>query len=392
METAPNIPIHGRTVLQVIPELGAGGAERTTIEVAEAIVKAGGRALVASLGGRLEADLRAVGGALIRIDVKTKQPLAVWRNAGRLAAIVETEGVDILHARSRACGWSAYLAARRTGAGFVTTYHGAYGDRPGPKRFYNSVMARGDVVIANSDWIADHVAATHRLPAARIVTIPRGVDLDAFAPKKVDAGRAASIRAAWGLSPGDGRLVLLLPARLTRWKGHGVALEALAALAPAEREGLVLVFSGDAQGRDAYVLELSERIDALGLGGGVLLAGHCSDMPAAYLAADIVLAPSIRPEAFGRVAAEAGAMGRAVIVSDHGGGRETVIDGETGVRAAPGDPAALAAAIRTLVAIGPAARAAMGAAAAKRIAERFSKTRLQAETLGVYSQVRGKGE
>ena len=217
----------GLTVLQVIPELAAGGAERTTLEIVEALKAAGGRALVVSEGGRMEDELAQFGGELIRMPVKTKNPLAIHKHAGLLTQIIRQEGVDLVHARSRAPAWSALWAARRTGIPFVTTYHGAYGGKSAPKKLYNSVMARGDKVIANSDYIADHIRNTYRLPEARLITIPRGVDTHIFDPIKADPARVSALRSELGKHD---RLLFILPGRLTSWKGQMVLIDALAEL------------------------------------------------------------------------------------------------------------------------------------------------------------------
>nr|WP_321359733.1 glycosyltransferase family 4 protein [uncultured Hyphomonas sp.] len=386
MESLPDIK--GKTILQVTPELSAGGVERTVLEVTEAIVEAGGRALLASRGGRLEGEFEKLGGQLFRMDAKSKNPVVIKLNEGKLKRIIRAEGVDLVHARSRAPAWSAWTAAKATGVPFVTTYHGAYSGEEGLKRKYNSVMAKGDLVIANSQWIAAHVQRVHDIPPERIVTIPRGVDLEAFYPGAVTPQRIDAVRTRWGLKD-DKRLTLFLPGRLTEWKGQLLAIQALALLAPEERDGLVLVLAGDAQGRDAYEGRIYDTIRQLQLDGQVLVVGHETDMPAAYLASDIVMAPSTRPEAFGRTAAEASAMARPVIVSDHGGGRETVLDGETGARFQPGDAAALAGAIRALLAVGKTARAGMGQAGQAHVRSHFSKRGLQMATLGVYKRLIG---
>ena len=378
--------LKGKTILQVAPELSAGGVERTVLEVTEAIVEAGGRALLASKGGRLEEEFARLGGELIRMDAKSRNPVTIKVNEGRLRQIIREQKVDLVHARSRAPAWSAWAAAKAEGVPFVTTYHGAYSGTSGLKRAYNSVMAKGDLVIANSEWIAAHIAEVHGIDPARIITIPRGVDLDAFDPAAVAPARVEALRNAWGLE-GDTRLVLLLPGRLTSWKGQGLALEALGLLAPEERAGLMLILAGDAQGRDSYVSDLEHQITRLGLTGQARIVPHVTDMPAAYLAAGLVLAPSTRPEAFGRVAAEASAMARPVIVADHGGARETVIEYETGTRAEPGSAPALAGAIRAMLSVGPASRASMGRQGRDHIIRHFSKRGLQAATLSVYKRL-----
>lgn len=382
--------LKNRVILQVAPELSAGGVERTVLEVTEAIVEAGGRALLASRGGRLEAEFERLGGELFRMDAKSRNPLTIRINEGKLRQIIREEKVDLVHARSRAPAWSAYAAAKAESVPFVTTYHGAYSGTSGLKRAYNSVMAKGDIVIANSNWIADHICQVHQTPADRIVTIPRGVDLAEFDPKAVAPARVDAIRQSWGLL-GDKRLTLFLPGRLTEWKGQGLAIDAFAALAPDGRAGMVLVLAGDPQGRDHYVDALQNKIAGLDLERSVIIVPHIGDMAAAYLASDIVLAPSTRPEAFGRVAAEAAAMERPVIVSDHGGGRETVIEYETGARVQPGDARALSGALRAMIGLGPTVRASMGTAGRAHVLRHFSKRGLQTATLNVYKRLLEKG-
>ncbi|MDJ0919795.1 MAG: glycosyltransferase family 4 protein [Henriciella sp.] len=379
--------LSGKTILQVIPDLAAGGAERTTVEIAEAVTLAGGTALVVSEGGRLEPSLIQAGGEMMPLPVASKNPATVITNALKLKTMIKSHGIDLIHARSRAPAWSAYHAARSAQIPFVTTYHGAYSGKTSLKRYYNSVMAKGELVIANSDWTAAHVEETHGIDPDKIVTIPRGVDFDAFDPGQITTERLQALRSAWALDPADKRLILLLPGRLTRWKGQALTIAALGAMSSEECERLHLVLAGDAQGRTSYVAELEDAILTHGLGGSVSIVGHCEDMPAAYHLADIVMAPSTRPEAFGRVAAEASAMGRAVIVADHGGQRETVIEGQTGTRAEPGSVSALTACIRTLVSLTPDARAAMGEAGKTFVEQHFSKKQLQTKTLGVYQRL-----
>ncbi|GAB4518578.1 MAG: glycosyltransferase family 4 protein [Amphiplicatus sp.] len=379
------------TVLQVIPALDAGGAERTTLEIARAVVEAGGRALVACRGGRLGAQIEAAGARVVPMPVHSKNPLTLWANRARLLDLIRREGVDIVHARSRAPAWSALWAARAAGVPFVTTYHGAYRANGPLKRFYNSAMVRGDLVIANSAFTAAVIRARYDLPPGRLAVIPRGADLGYFDPAEVSPERVAALRRAWRLPAAGEAFVLLLPGRLTPWKGHETAIAALARLVndPSRRGAgnqpvLRLIFAGDAQGRDGFEAFLRAEIERRGVRDMIHLVGHCADMPAAYALADVVLAPSLRPEAFGRVAVEAGAMARPVIAADHGGARETVLDGETGVLVPPDDPEALADAIREIAAMPAPARAAMGARARARVAENFSTAAMCAATLDAY--------
>ena len=382
----PSLP-PGFTLLQVTPRLDAGGVEQTTLDVAEAVVAAGGRALVASQGGRLEGELEARGGVLVRLPMDAKDPFSLSRNALRLAALIGRERVDLVHARSRAPAWSALWAARRTRTPFVTTYHGVYRARSGLKRAYNGVMARGDVVIANSDYTREHLIAKHRVDPARVIAIARGVDLRRFDPSAVSPARVAALRGAWSLDVLDTRLVVLLAGRLTAWKGQRLLIEAAHRLDAVQRARLLVILAGDDQGRASYRAELTQAIEAAGLTSTVRLVGHCDDMPAAYLACDLACAPSLQPEAFGRTAVEPQAMGRPVLAADHGAVRETVQDGETGWRVLPGDAQAWAEALARAMALSPERRAAMGRAGRTRVAALYSLEAMTAATLGVYARL-----
>lgn len=378
----------GVTVLQVIPHLSAGGAERTVIEIAEALKAAGARALVASCGGRLEGELARAGGELMRIStLSSKNPLTIYGNAGALAGIISQQAVDIVHARSRAPAWSALWAARRTRKPFVTTYHGVYNARSAIKRWYNSIMARGDVVIANSSFTAAHIRRQHKDASQRIITIPRGVDIARFSREALTPERTGALAASWGLPASGGEAVILLPARMTGWKGHREAIEAAAILRAEAGQPWRMIFAGDPQGRSGYTDELKDLIRGHNLGDRIAMVGHCEDMPAAFALADIVIAPSNEPEAFGRVAAEAGAMGVPVIGSDIGGQAEIIVHGETGLVVPPGDAGALAGAMARLLAMPGEARARMGAAARARIRSSFTTAALQTATLSVYDRL-----
>ncbi|MFC7476015.1 glycosyltransferase family 4 protein [Dankookia sp. GCM10030260] len=365
------------TVLQVLPALISGGVERGTLEIAGAVVRAGGRALVASAGGPLVGPLERLGARHVTLPLATKNPLAILRNAGRLAALIRAEGVRIIHARSRAPAWSALLAARRTGAHFVTTYHGTYNENVPGKRRYNAVMAQGERVIAISSFIAGHIRERHGTEPGRIRVIPRGVDTALFDPALVSPARLAALRGAWNLPAS--RPVIMLPGRLTRWKGQGVLVEAMARLPDATA---VLVGGGA-----RYQAVLEARIAELGLADRVRLVGHAEDMPAALLLADIVVHASTDPEAFGRTVIEAQAMARPVIAADLGAPRETVQQGITGWRVTPGDPAALAALLRQVLDLPAAARAAVGAAARAHVLQAYTTAAMQAATLDVYREL-----
>ncbi len=385
------MPLTGATILQVIPHLSAGGAERTTIEIAEALKAAGATALVVSAGGRLEGELSRAGGELIKFDnAATKNPLLMYLNAGVIAKIIRTRNVSLVHARSRAPAWSAMWAAQRMKVPFVTTYHGVYNAKSGFKRWYNSIMARGDVVIANSGFTANHVRQQHPSAADRIVTIARGVDVAKFDPDRIASGRKAALAKAWRVSEDDRPAVILLPARMTGWKGHREAIEAAAILSRQETPKWRMIFAGDPQGRSNYMEELRKLISLHSLDDRIAMVGHCDDMPAAFALADIVIAPSNEPEAFGRVAAEAGALGVPVIGSDIGAQGEIVETGRTGFIVPAANPQALAAAMADLLRRGADGRTAMGEAAQARIRERFTTSALQKATLDVYDRLIGR--
>jgi glycosyltransferase involved in cell wall biosynthesis len=378
---------HSLSILQVTPQLDTGGVERTTLEIAEAIGRAGGLALVASAGGRLEPDLKAAGGELLRLPVHSKNPIVALANAFRMARKIRERGIAIVHARSRAPAWSALLAARLTGAAFVTTYHGIYNARGALKRLYNSVMARGDLVIANSNYTRAHILAHYKIAPERVVAIPRGVDLEVFDPGLVNRDTFAALRTSWGLAAGDRRCVVMVPARLTRWKGQLVLLEAVKLLTSRAPNSAKFIIAGDAQGRQAYVAEMQAYIAENQLREQVAMVGHLGQMAPAFAASDIAVFPVIEPEAFGRGAVEAQAMGVPVIASNLGGFAETIVDGETGRLVAPGDANALAAALAQMTAIGAEGRAAMGRAGQARVRALYTKAALQTATLALYQRV-----
>ncbi|HSC18928.1 MAG TPA: glycosyltransferase family 4 protein [Rhizomicrobium sp.] len=370
-------------ILQVIPALDAGGAERTAIDVGRALVSDGWRAVVASAGGRMEPLLSQTGAELFRLPVNSKAPHQIFRNASRLGKLIQRENVRLIHARSRAPAWSALIAAQRAQIPFVTTYHGIYNASNIFKRFYNSVMVKSDAIIANSQWTADHIVRQHGIRRERIAVIHRGVDLEDFDPAGVSPDRIASLRTQWNAPPDE--IVILLPGRLTRWKGQLVFIRALVQL---QREGALgnarAIIAGDAQGREAYLEELRRAVAANGLQDVLQIVPHITDMPAAYLASDIVVSASTDPEAFGRVAAEAGAMGRVVIATDHGGARETVLADRSGLLVLPGDAAALATALRTLLGKTAEERERMGEEGRAHVRANFSLTRMCADTIALY--------
>ena len=372
------------TILQVLPRLDTGGAERVAVEICEAVVAAGHHALIACETGPLaQAALRA-GAEIIELPLATKSPLAIRRNAGRLAKLIRARGVNLVHAHSRAPAWSALWAARRTGMPFVTSYHGVYNEKTFGKRRYNAVMASGARVIAVSDFVAGLVRARHGVADDRLRVIPGGVDAQKFDPAAVLGDRIGRLARDWRLPLGAP--TILLPGRLTGWKGHKTLITALAAL---HHTDAVAVLVGDDQGRSAYTQELIALAQRLGIADRLRLPGATDDMPAACMLADIVVNASTDPEAFGRTIIEAQAMGRLVIATDHGGARETIRDGETGFLVPPGDAPALAAAIDALLDMPAAERIARGQHTRAVVSAEYSIAAMQAAVLGVYGELLG---
>lgn len=379
------------TLLQVIPSLDIGGAEQSSLDVAAAVVRAGGRVIVASSGGGMEARLTEAGAELAIMPVQSKNPAVLIANARALARLIRREKVSVVHVRSRAPAFSAIWAARRTRTPVLATYHGVYKAKSPLKRWYNGVMTRGDRVIANSAYTRTHLLSQHRVDPAKVIAIPRGVDMDYFDPAAVGQDRLEALRERWRLDPSDRRVKLLLAGRLTRWKGQRLAIEAVARLKARGVDNVLLLLVGDSQGRMNYLAELEAAIRLLGVESQVRLLGACADMPAAYLLGDIALAPSLEPEAFGRTGVEPQAMGRPVIAADHGATRETVAPGETGWLVPPGDVEAWTLAIGEALAAGPQRLAAMGAAAMARTRELYSVTAMTDATLAVYRSLLGDG-
>lgn len=366
------------------PALDDGGVEGVTLDIAAAVARAGGRSLVASRGGRREGALARDGARLIRMPLASRNPFTMAANAARLAGVVRRERVSLIHVRSRNPAFSALSAARATGRPLIATYHGIYPARSALKRWYNAVMTRGDLVIANSAYTRDHILAEHGVQGARVVVVTEGIDTDVFDPAAVAPARVAAVRANWRIGEREERPVVLLAGRLTSWKGQRLMVEALGGL-PGRGEVILILAGGG--GSAEYLASIEAAAAVAGISDTVRLVGDCEDMPAAYLAADLVVAPSTAPESFGRGVAEAGAMERPVLASTLGGPAETIADGLTGWLVASTDPKAWAAAVQSALTASPQTRAAIGQAARARVKRLYSLSAMCAETFGVYRRV-----
>ena len=369
-------------ILQVLPRLRTGGVERGTIEIAGAIIKNGGKAIVASEGGEMQNGLAYAGAQHITLPLASKNPLRILRNAHLLEEIIKQYDIDIVHARSRAPAWSAYLAAKRTKTSFVTTFHGVYGVSPSIKKQYNKVMVKGDRVIAVSHFVAEHIQKHYAVNAEHLRVIHRGADTQLFSPDRVRPQIMMDLAKKWRIP--DDKLLLLMPGRITRWKGQHVLIEALAKL---PYRNFFCMIVGDDGKHEKYRVELEQYIARQGLQEHVRISGNTPYMTEAYMLADIVVAPSINPEAFGRVPVEAQAMGKLVIATAHGGAAETVIHGETGWLVKPGNAEDLSDTLNSVLNMPEADKRTIGNNAMWHVRNHFSAQLMCDKTMDVYQEL-----
>jgi glycosyltransferase involved in cell wall biosynthesis len=374
------------TVLQIVPELDVGGAERATVDIASALVEGGCRALVISSGGSMVEQLTRVGAEHFESKIGRKNPWYVWQNGKRLRQFIKSERVDLVHARSRVPAWSAYIATRKLRVPLVTTFHNAYSCSNSAKKVYNSVMVRGDRVIAISKFIAEHIRKIYGTPSERIALIPRGIDFSIFDPMLVGLERREQFRVRHKLRLSES--LIIMPARLSPSKGHEFTLRALSMLREQPFRCLII---GPDQGRKAYRAHLIGLVERLGLQGKVDFVVR-TDLPAAYAVADLVLHPSRKEEGFCRVAVEAQAMGVPVIASDIGALPETVLDGETGWLVPFGNARALAHAITLGLSLDVERRQFMAQLAMRHVRAHYDVRQMCASTLEVYANLLRTGD
>ena len=369
-------------VMQIIPELGPGGAEQGCIDIAAELVRAGSTAIVVSNGGARIHELARNGAIHIDLPVHSKNPFVMWKNIRRIRALIKKYKVDIVHVRSRAPAWSAMKACQGTNARYMTTCHAPYNINGKAKRFYNSAITKGERVIAISNHVANYLLENYKIDHRNIRLIHRGIALEKFHPTIVAPAQLIKVSASWRLP--DGASVIMLPGRITRWKGHHVLIDAIAKLG---RDDIFCVLIGSDQGRSEYREELEESIKEKNLGGQIRIIDHCDDMPAAYMVSTVVVSASTDPEGFGRIPIEAQAMGRPIIATDHGGAQETVIKNETGWLVPPNDSTALAEAIHEALNLNPSQRSILATRAMAHVAQNFTREKMADETLNVYAEL-----
>lgn len=370
-------------VLQVLPELETGGVETGTIEIACELQKRGIKNFVASQGGRMVHELEKAGIPHLTLPLKSKNIFTMRRNAQKLAQYIKENGINIVHARSRAPAWSAYWAAKAAGVHYMTTFHGTYGLGPcGIKKLYNRVMTYGEKIIAISNHIKNHILQNYKADEKNIRLIHRCADIEKFAPAAVTPERMINKIKEYHIA--EDKPVLLLPGRITHWKGQHLLLEALHLM---KNKDYYCIITGDAQGRDKYLNSLKELARKYKLENRVGFFGRYSDVPALMMVSDIILSTAIEPEAFGRISVEGQAMGKIVVASDIGGSLDTIQDGITGKFFKSGDSQSLADALDWALTLNDKEKQKISAAAIKNVREHFTKQIMCDKTIDVYREV-----
>lgn len=369
-------------ILQILPELNAGGVERGTIEIARAINDAGYVSLVCSKGGYLEKELKRANTRHFTLDVSSKSYFKMRKAVKELRKIIVDEKVDIVHARSRVPAWIAYKAIKGRKCKFLTTFHGVYSGTSGLKKRYNAIMTKGDLVIAVSNFIKQHIKDNYNADEKRIRLIHRGVDLNYFDEDKVTINRLINCSTDWAI-PED-KKVILMPGRISSWKGQELLIDALYKLGHKDYYCLIV---GAAGKHKQFLKRLEQKIRDYDLDDNVAIHENTPDIVTLYKLADIVVCPSLRPEAFGRVVVEAGAMGVPVVATNHGGASETVIHGKTGLLINEFTAEELSAAIDKALNLPAETAGKIGDLAKKQVSENFSLEKMQKKTIDVYQEL-----
>ena len=371
-------------VLQILPELETGGVETGTIEIASALQEKGIKNFVASQGGRMVHELEKIGVDHLSLPLKSKNYFIMKKNAKLLADYIRKNHINIVHARSRAPAWSAYWAAKETGAHFVTTFHGTYGLGPwGIKKFYNKIMTYGERVIVISNHIKEHILKNYpQTSAGKLRLIHRCADIERFSPEAVTQARLIKKIEEYNIA--DDKPVLLLPGRITRWKGQHILIHALHLM---KNQNYYCIIAGDSQGRQEYLEYLKKLAHKYKLEGRIGFFGRYTDAPALMMNATVILSTAIEPEAFGRISVEGQAMGKIVVASNIGGTLDTIIDGKTGKLYQYDNPQALADALDWALSLSPEEAKKISQAGIKNVKEHFTKQIMCDKTIEVYREV-----
>ena len=376
-------------VLQVIPKLGYGGAETGCYDIAHYLSENNCKSFIVTSGGELTKFINKKKVKLIRLPVNSKNPILIFFNTMILVGIILFFNISIVHARSRAPAWSCLFATKLTGRKFATTFHGTYNFKGKLKKFYNSVMVRSDLIIAGSNFIFSHIKENYSdfLKAKKkFLVIFRGINVDYFDPSTKLETNEKKLLQKWEIN--KEKKIILVPGRLTSWKGHELLIEAIN-LVKIELgyEAFHVVILGSDQGRDLYKKKLIRLTEQYRLTNQIKFINHCKDMALAYHVSDIVISPSIEPEAFGRVAVEAQSMEKLIIASNIGGSNETIINEKTGILFKSGDANSLSKKIIQAITMDESSLKLMGKEGRKNIIKKFNVEKMCFSTYSEYKRL-----
>ena len=376
-------------VLQVIPKLGYGGAETGCYDIAHYLPENECGSYIVTSGGELLKFIDKKKVKIIKLPVHSKNPLIIFINFLALIGVILINNISIVHARSRAPAWSCLLAAKITGRKFVTTFHGTYNFNSNIKKFYNSVMVRSDLIIAGSNFIFSHIKEnyTKYLDAKKkLLVIFRGINVDYFDPTTKLESDEKKLLKEWQIE--KDKKIILLPGRLTEWKGQEVFIEAVNLVnIELGYEAFYAIILGSDQGRELYKKKLIRLTEQYRLINQVKFIDHCKDMALAYKVSDIVVSASIEPEAFGRVAVEAQSMERPIIASNIGGSNETVVDEKTGFLFDSNNAKSLSKKILKVLSMDEASLQSIGKEGRKNIIQKFNVEKMCFSTYSEYKKI-----
>ncbi len=375
-------------VLQVLPNLISGGVERGTLEIAKALIDHKYQAFVCSKGGKMVADLELFGAKHITLPVHSKNPMVMIINIFRLKRIIEENNINIVHARSRAPAWGCYFACKLAGVKFVTTFHGTYKASNSFKKLYNSIMLKGEKVIAISMFIYKHILKTYKISEDKLTIINRGVDLNYFSPSLVNDKRISALKQDLNLNDSllKNKKIIIMPARFTRWKGHLYLLEIFKQML---EENFLCLFIGAAELKHSeYLNDINKHIKKHKLEESVLIREEVKDMPALYMLADFVVSASLKPEAFGRTIVEAQSMEKIIIATKEGGAtEESIVDKITGFHIPSDDSFAASNILKAALKLSPSDYNQITSKARRNVEQHFSIEIMCNNTLQLYQDM-----
>ena len=384
-----NLNYKNKRILQIIPNMEIGGAERTVLEITSFLKDTNFSSLVLTSGGKLIDDLEKANIEVIKLKIDKKNPYSIIKNFFLFIKIFREKKINLVHVRSRAPAWSAIFAAKKLGIPVLTTWHGHVSNSSFIKKIYNSIMLKGDAVIANSIYTAENISKIYGINKSKIDIIPRGVDVNNFKKSDINSHEIAKIKENWKIFDKE-KVIILLPARLTKWKGHEVAIEAINLLkGESFFKNIVCLFAGEQKNSEKYIRNLNRLISSYSLEKKIRLIGKVENMPLAYHASDVILSPSIEPEPFGRIPIEAQASGKIIISCDAGAVKDTIKSGKnfTGFKAIPNNSESLADKIKIALKMENEEIQGMQKRAIMNVKNNFSLESMCKKTLEVYNRL-----